>query len=65
MESLTFFCRYFVLSFWLCAASLVLTGTLNSGVKQLEKLIRKRLEEKRKDKAMRKAEKSEERARSQ
>ncbi|KAL3158271.1 hypothetical protein ABBQ38_010519 [Trebouxia sp. C0009 RCD-2024] len=38
---------------------------MDPGVKQLEKLIRKRLEEKRKDKAMRKAEKSEERARSQ
>ena len=46
---------------------LTLTGMMwFSGVKQLEKLIRKRLEEKRKDKAMRRAaQKAEELARGQ
>lgn len=49
------------------AAQLPLTGMMwFSGVKQLEKLIRKRLEEKRKDRAMRKAaQKAEELARGQ
>lgn len=54
----------FALCLELFATHLALTRAETSGVKQLEKLIRKRLEEKRKDKAMRKAEKSEERARS-
>ena len=43
-----------------------LASHASSGVKQLEKLIRKRLEEKRKDRAMRKAtQKAEELARGQ
>ena len=47
-------------------AAVSLAAHASSGVKQLEKLIRKRLEEKRKDKAMRKAtQKAEELARGQ
>ncbi len=47
-------------------AAVSLASHGSSGVKQLEKLIRKRLEEKRKDRAMRKAtQKAEELARGQ